>query len=363
MTNFEKWDLEFRNQNLFAFNNDSNALLWLKVRAVCRGKQIDKFLVENNLTLTKTKIAEQNVELFELLEQKESALAMLDKYLCDRNNEWYEAMGIDVPQLKEDLYQIQYYAWGGDQNNSLDKHLVSRYVKVISKYRDLVSKQGEIAENAWNYVQTSWYNNWTSFLIESIFKRHPKVISAVGEIKSVDFFIENMPVDLKVTYFPNQYMDEKIKAKLEGKTGIAWLKMKAKEQEIGFDKNLTDVLLKSVLLEKFAERGLYQVINEFKAAQKAVVLDAKSNPAELITWLYSNQGEMRFGAENRLFVVLVDSTDMEQSWKMKRAFTQIEPIVNNYLDTFTNNSLKKIDFTFIKKQYSSLADIIFVIKE
>lgn len=84
---------------------------------------------------------------------------------------------------------------------------------------------------------------------------------------------------------------------------------------------------------------------------------------ELMTWLYAHQGEMRFGAENRLFVVLVDSTDMEQSWKMKRAFTRIEPIVNYYLSTFTNNSLKKIDFTFAKKQYSSLADIIFVIKE
>lgn len=363
MTNFEKWDLEFQNQNLFAFNNNSNALLWLKVRAVCRGKQIDKFLKENNLILTKTKIAEQNVELFELLEQKESASAMLDKYLCDRNNEWYEAMDIDVPQLKEDLYQIQYYAWGGDQNNSLDKHLVSRYVKVISRYNDLVSKQGEIAENAWNYVQTSWYNNWTSFLIESIFKRHPKVISAVGEIKSVDFFIGNMPVDLKVTYFPNQYMDEKIKDKLGGKTEIAWLKTKAKEQEIDFDKNLTGSQLKYVLLEKFAERGLDDVINELKAARKEVVLEAKKNPMELMTWLYANQGEMRFGAENRLFVVLVDSTDMEQSWKMKRAFTLIEPIVNHYLDMFTNNSLKKIDFIFTKKQYSSLADIIFVIKE
>lgn len=363
MTNFKKWDKEFRDQNLFAFNNEDNGLLWLKVRAVCRGKQLGKFLVENNLALTKTKIAEQNVELFELLEQTESASAMLDKFLCDRNNEWYEEMGIDVHQLKEDLYQVQYYAWGGNQNNSLDKHLVSRYVKVISKYNELVSKQGEISENAWNYVQTSWYNNWTSFLIESLFKRHPKVISAVGEIKSVDFFIGNMPVDLKVTYFPNQYMDEKIKSKLGGKKELAWLKAKAKENEVGFDKNLTDTQLKYVLLEKFAERGLNNIINELRAAQKAVVIEAKNNPMELMTWLYANQGEMRFGAENRLFVVLVDSTDMEQSWKMKRAIDLIEHQVTPYLDSFKNDSLKIVDFTFKKNQYRSLADIIFVIKE
>lgn len=66
-------------------------------------------------------------------------------------------------------------------------------------------------------------------------------------------------------------------------------------------------------------------------------------------WLYENQSPRLFGAENRLFVVLIDSTDMNQSWKMKRAFSLIEPMVNRYLDGFSENSLKKIEFTFNKK--------------
>lgn len=61
------------------------------------------------------------------------------------------------------------------------------------------------------------------------------------------------------------------------------------------------------------------------------------------------QSPRLFGAENRLFVVFVDSTDMNQSWKMKRAFSLIEPKVNTYLDSFSENSLKKIEFTFSKK--------------
>lgn len=81
-----------------------------------------------------------------------------------------------------------------------------------------------------------------------------------------------------------------------------------------------------------------------------------------MTWLYAHQGEMRFGAENRLFVILADSTDMTQSWKMKRAFSLIEPKVGHYLDTFTNTSLKKIEFTFKKQNYTSLADVLFVVK-
>jgi hypothetical protein len=117
--------------------------------------------------LTSSKIAEQNVELFERLETMPNAMQLLDAFLNERNHEWYKTMGIDEESLKNDLYKVHHYAWGGDQNNSLDKHLISRYVKVISNYDELQSKQNEIADNAWNYVQTSWYNNWTSYLIES----------------------------------------------------------------------------------------------------------------------------------------------------------------------------------------------------
>ena len=105
------------------------------------------------------------------------------------------------------------------------------------------------------------------------------------------------------------------------------------------------------------------VINKLAAIRKRIVDDARNNPESLMQWLYENQSPRLFGAENRLFVVLVDSTDMEQSWRMKRAFSLIEPKVNSYLDTFNALSLKKIYFTFNKKSYESLADIIFVVKE
>lgn len=361
MSNFEKWDKEFRAQNLYAFNYDTDALLWLKVRAVCRGKQIEQFLNDNRLSLTTNKISEQNVELFELLEGREDAMSMLDRFLQGKNHEWYTSMGVDEEKLKADLYKVQYYAWGGDQNNSLDKYLVSRYVKVISEYDELVSKQGEIANNAWNYVQNSWYNNWTSYLIESLFKRHPRVISAVGEIKSVDFFIDDFPVDLKVTFFPNQYMDEKIKRKL-GKSVLAWLKAKSKEYGITACADDSETQQIYTLTEKLSEQGHNDIIKMLNDTKSSVIEDAQNNPVELMTWLYALQGEMRFGAENRLFVILADSADMNQSWKMKRAFSLIEPKVQSYLDGFTNESLKKIDFTFKKQNFTSLADVIFVVK-
>lgn len=239
MSNFEKWDKEFRAQNLYAFNNNENALLYLKVRAVCRGKQINQFIDKNGILINSTRINDQFAELFSVMEKTPNGMEMLDTYLRDRNNEWYHTMGVDEEKLKSGLRQINNYEWGGDQENSLDQYLVRRYIKVISDLDVLRSKADAIAANVWNFVQTSWYNNWTSYLIESIFKKHRRVLSAVGEIKSVDFFIDNKPVDLKVTYFPGEYMQGKLKGVL-GNSELTWLKHKAKTFGILPDKNLSD---------------------------------------------------------------------------------------------------------------------------
>lgn len=362
MTNFEKWDKEFRAQNLYAFNNNNNALLYLKVRAVCRGKQLKQFLDKNNIDLKSTKISDQFAELFLVMEKTHNAMEMLDTYLRDRNNEWYHTMGVDEEKLKSGLRQINNYEWGGDQDNSLDQYLVRRYIKVISDFDKLKSKADAIAANAWKFVQTSWYNNWTSYLIESIFKKHRRVLSAVGEIKSVDFFIDNNPIDLKVTYFPGAYMQNRLKVVL-GNSELTWLKRQAKKFDILLDKNLSDTEQYNFLKEELENQGHHSVINELTETRKKIVNDARNNPDDLIKWLYENQSPRLFGAENRLFVVLIDSTDMDQSWKMKRAFSLIEPKVKSYLDKFNDKSLRKIDFTFNKKQYTSLSDIIFIVKE
>jgi len=361
MNSFEKWDAEFRAQNLSAFNNNKNGILWLKVRAICRSKQISQFLEENHITLSSTKVALMNRELFEFLEKRLDAMVILDDYLQNMNHEWYELAGVNYEKLKEDLYKVQTYSWGGDQNNSLDKYLVSRFVKVITDFSELERRKSEIANNAWNYVQNSWYNNWTSFLIESLFKRNDRVISAVGEIKSVDFFIEDLPIDLKVTFFPNQYMEEKLKHFL-GRSKLSWLKHKAKAFNIIVDKDASASQQIYTIIEKLYENGHTDILDELKSTQRRIIYDAKENPIDLMKWLYENQGEMRFGAENRLYLILVDTESIENSWKLKRAFSLIEPIVNEYLSSFTANSLKQIDFTFQKKAYSSLADTIFIVR-
>lgn len=362
MTNFEKWDSAFREQNLYAFNNDEKALLYLKVRAICRGKQIKQFVQDHKIALHSTKMSEQFAELYSIMENSPDGMAMLDSYLRDSSNEWYRKMGIDEEKLKSGLREIDTYEWGGDQENSLDQYLVRRYIKVVSDFDVLKSKADSIAANAWRFVQTSWYNNWTSYLIESIFKKHKRVLSAVGEIKSVDFFIDSYPIDLKVTYFPSAFMQGELKKAL-GNTELTWLKRQAKSHGVELDNNLSGQKLCGYLKEEFENQGCADVLNHLDSLKRQIVKKACESPTTLMRWLYENQSPRLFGAENRLFVVLVNLTDMSQSWKMKRAFSLIEPQVNCYLDKFGDETLKKIEFSFGNKKYTSLADIIFVVKE
>ena len=87
MTNFEKWDKEFRAQNLYVFNGNTNGLLSLKVRAVCRGAQLKQFIDKNKIVLISTKISDQFAELFSVIENMPNGMDIVDAYLRDRNNE------------------------------------------------------------------------------------------------------------------------------------------------------------------------------------------------------------------------------------------------------------------------------------
>ena len=144
-------------------------------------------------------------------------------------------------------------------------------------------------------MQTSWYNNWTSYLIESIFKKHERVLSAVGEIKSVDFFIDNNPIDLKVTYFPEAYLQSKLKEKL-GNKEITWLKHQAKSFNIMPDRNLSDSEQYYFLKEELENHGHSAVVTNLISTRKQVVKEAQNKPENLMKWLYENQSSRLFGA-------------------------------------------------------------------
>lgn len=354
--------------NLTEFNTDSIGQLWLKIKSILRKELVPEFVEKSSLTLKSTKLNKQFEELFMLLKTDPSqSHQKLDLYIKEKNKELL--INLNQQALVSELYKLKIFEWGGDYQNSLDKYLVTNYVQKIRSYDLLISKfENEINRAVQGYVLNSWYNHWSSILIEHIFKSHSSVLPTVGQIKNVDFFIKNIPFDLKVTYFPAEYRKQKRKEN-SLPVELTFLKQNAKKLSINFDKKAKESDIYYEITEKLRDRNdkvSLDVLNQLNDENIAIVNEAKQNPKTLAKWLYENQGEMRFGSENRLFLVLIDTSDFSSSWKLKRNSTILEPTINTFLDAFGSKKISDLTVSFNypgkTQTFSALTDIIFVVK-
>lgn len=369
MKDFKYWDNLIKGEKLEEFNFNSTGLLWLKAKSIIRKELIKQFLDFSGYKVTATKQGNIFVELFRLLsEDIAKSHKLLNEFIRKINDE--QIRDLDTDHLVSELYKLKNFNWGGDYKNSLDKYLVSRYVKVQSpSYETLISKfETEISVAVQGYVLNSWYNHWSSILIEYIFKSHSSVIPTVGKIKSVDFFINDIPFDLKVTYLPAEYIKHKRKEK-KFPVELTYLKKKAKEANINYDKKNKAPDIYNEIVERMKDRNddfCNSVLKTLKDEKLIILKEVQANPKILSKWLYENQGEMRFGSENRLFLVLVDTDDFNNSWKLKRNIDLLKPTILSYLDDFKNKKIDDFEITFNYKgrlqNFTALSDVIFVIK-
>jgi hypothetical protein len=148
-------------------------------------------------------------------------------------------------------------------------------------------------------------------LIENIFKTHKIVLPAIGEIKLIDFFIDDIPFDLKTTYLPTNFIEKERKE--QGLLSeISEYKKIAKDYNIVFnDKNVVYEIREKGLNSNNKE--CIKRINEIDNFKRILLNDCIKNPQKLIQNLYEEQGEMRFDASNRLFLILVDTNDFDNS--------------------------------------------------
>lgn len=368
MKDFAYWKKLHESEKLEEFSTDDQGFLWLKLKSIVRKELISEFVTENEIKLEDTSLNGQFVELYTLLAMNPAkSHKLLNEYIETKNKTVLAAL--DTKKLVSELYKLKYFDWGGDYQNSLDKYLVSRYVKVFQSYDMLVSKfETEISTAVQGYVLNSWYNHWSSILIEHLFKSHQAVLPTVGQIKHVDFFIGNVPFDLKVTYLPAEYMKARRK-ELGFPVELTYLKAKAKELEIDYDNKAKHTDVYYEIVEKLKDKDTKErktVIETLKKENLQILKEAKENPLRLAKWLYENQGEMRFGSENRLFLVLVDTDDFTGSWKLKRNMDVLKPVIKNYLDNFANKKIADLKIAFKYKgkpqTFTALTDVIFVVK-
>jgi hypothetical protein len=368
MKDFNYWKKLLEKQELDEFSSDRVGLLWLKIKSITRKGIIDDVIATHSIPITDTALGDKFTALYSyLLNDVEQSHLLLDGFI--RLKSLAQASELNTSELVSELYKLRVFDWGGDYQNSLDKYLVSRYVKAEKSYDKLISKfETEINVAVRGYVLNSWYNHWSSVLIEHIFKADPSVLPTVGQIKGVDFFIGDIPFDLKVTYLPAEYIKSKRK-ELGLPVELTFLKEQARVAKIDFLKDADPSSIYYEITQKMRDKGCPVSVDTLAKVRKEylqILSDARANPKTLSKWLYENQGEMRFGSENRIFLVLVDTEDFDGSWKLKRNIELLKPTILQYLSDFQNKSRSDLEITFNFKgkpgPFNTLADIIFVIK-
>ncbi len=167
--------------------------------------------------------------------------------------------------------------WGRVQQDHWDA--ASRFVYRIRSLDELRQETRRVAatrgfplQDFAAYVVRRWYNFHTHQVVLEMFCAHPRVRPEPNpRHPSVDFYLDGVPFDLKLTEFPRAYL-----------------------------------------------RSLDE---------------ARSCPQDLVNWLYREQSrEGRYHAANRMFVVFHHAAMPERTWEVRRMFDRIERAVAAFLE-------------------------------
>ena len=225
--------------------------------------------------------------------------AVIDEFIKRKyaaNAQARRANLISDDDLLAELHRVESIDWGSVQGQ-LDSKIQREYVRVFTRYDDLLrGVRNRLHDEITGYAIASWYNHWSTVLIEDHISAHLNVVPTIKNIKGVDLFLRDYPFDLKITYLPQTY-------------------------------NLSDAL---------------------------------AQPTRLARWLYENQGQQRFGAENRFYVVLADPANVAQSWRLKREIGLIYPAIDAFLNEATVTEDDILPFVFGSHSYTPRCKILLI---
>ncbi|HRH27122.1 MAG TPA: hypothetical protein PLZ99_03140 [Parcubacteria group bacterium] len=227
-----------------------------------------------------------------------SYIRKLYKTIRDDN---FRTTGATHEEIVNELNKIDEHIWGMVQGD-VDSHIQSNYVRKFYKYNEVVNaiRKG-LYLSIESYALSSWYNHWSTVFLEDLINENENVVPIIKKVKGVDIIWNEQPVDIKVTNLPKEWF-------VDG-------------HDIDF---------------------------------------ALKNPNLVCKYMYELQGSQRFGDDNRLFIIIYDTKNPKESWKIKRDYNLIKSKINEFFNQKTN--LDAINFQYGSKQYLAHSKVMFVIK-
>jgi len=360
---FQNAERMFREDRIRDLSQTPDGLLYLKLRSLSRKRYLERLFDKVDLAPRSTLARQMFREVYEARVD----MGIVNDLIREIYGEERAVRREMEDELVSELYHLQAFDWGGLHQSGLERTIVNNYVKRTRRYDELCEKiDSELQVSLRGYVLCSWYNHWTSIIIEDVFRDHPSVLPAVGQVKKIDFFISDVPSDLKVTYLPEGYVAERRRA--EGlRPEITLLKALARQFDIHYDRDMSRAQLLEDLWVKLADHPSQQVVyrlRELKDTRDKILEEAVLDPSALVRWLYEQQGARRFDAANRLFLILVDKSNYFDSWQLKRAKPLLVDRIRVYLDKVGTSPGRDVEFQWKDGQvYNVVSDAIFVVHD
>jgi len=360
---FKRLKKYFDNNNFPEIELEEFGSRFLKLRSISRKNTLDEISIQNNIELGKMNASKSFEYLFCNSNLSETKIDdyILAKYKEERNERLQEEAF-----LVDQLNRLPVFDWGGSHGNSLEKNIVNNYVKKMKSFDEInEAVEGPLFHSLKGYTLNSWYNHWTSIVIEDIFKDHQNVLPTVGLVKKIDFFIKDVPFDLKVTYFPEQLMKDELKNSGFGNE-LTETKKVCRSLDIPIPGDLKNDALKLHLqriLNESTDKTAKDFLVKVKNLKIQIIEKYKRNPHDLMVWFYENQGEMRFDASNRFFLVLINNSNFTESWKIKRNIKFLKLKIDTHLTNIVQTN-KSMDIEFYWKKtdetFNCKSDILFL---
>ncbi|MFA5917777.1 MAG: hypothetical protein WC850_06100 [Candidatus Gracilibacteria bacterium] len=224
------------------------------------------------------------------------------KFLYEKlRKEDIKVTGASHESIIKELNKVDEKNWGMVQG-AVDAHIQTYYVRKYYKFEDLINAvRSELFSKMESYTISTWYNHWSTVFLEDLINNNINVIPIIKKVKGIDVIWNEQPIDIKVTNLPKEW---------------------------------------------------------FKSGYN--IQYAIDNPKLVAKFLYELQGAQRFGDENRLFIIIYDENNPENSWKIKRNYNLIKSKINQFFDS--KDSLEPINFKYGKQQYLAHSKIMFIIK-
>ena len=359
---YRELDYFFDNDEFAQIDRHPDAYKFYLLRSISKKKDLVAFCDFANLEYTDP----INSTLERCFSSRSITSQLLEEFIRRSYIQDRAEMALEYNTLIGELNRLETFDWGGSYQNSLERNIVNNYVKKMQNYNQLLSAiEGDLAESLKGYTLNSWYNHWTSILIEYLFKDHENVLPTIGQIKKIDFFIGQTPWDLKVTYFPEELLKQELR-NLDFGIELTQVRRKAREIGIPIPTDLNDrslnVHLQNILSESTDERAI-SFLRDLNSKKSLIINQKIENPEDLIIWLYENQGSRRFDAGKRIFLILIDKNNMFESWKLKRNITFLRSLVNDGIENIINGETYNISFNWEGREYRTEAAIVFVVRD